>query len=97
MAESETKEALPDVSKGWGVEEFPLRHPFRFAGVEYRALSIRTPTGYDIDAFVRGKEATVRGLAQQLVDADAKVLDAMHGADYARLMSQLGKFVAGTA
>ena len=36
-----------------------------------------------------------RALALKLVDADAKVLAAMHGADYSRLMAELGKFVAG--
>jgi len=92
MAENET--ALVDASKGWGLEDFTLKHPFSFAGQEFRKFDVRVPTGADIEAFIRGKESSVRSLVDLLVDADAKVLNAMHGADYSRLLKFVGKFLA---
>jgi hypothetical protein len=94
MAEDK-KQDLVDAEKGWGLEDFDVNHPFKFAGVEFRKLAIRVPTGADIEAYIRSPDRGFRMLALKLVDADAKVLDAMHGADYSRLMAELGKFVAG--
>jgi len=89
------KQEITDAEKGWGLEDFELNHPFKFAGVEFRKLAVRVPTGADIEAYIRSPDRGFRALALKLVDADAKVLDAMHGADYSRLMAELGKFVAG--
>jgi hypothetical protein len=94
MAE-DRKDELVDASKGWGLEDFELKHPFKFAGVEFRKFAFRVPTGADIEAYIRSPDRGFRALALKLVDADAKALDAMHGADYSRLMAELGKFVAG--
>ncbi len=91
MAELE----IVDASKGWGLEDFELKHPFKFAGMEFKKVSFRVPTGADIEAYINAPVRTFRVLAKTLVDADAKALDAMHGSDYARLMAELGKFVAG--
>jgi hypothetical protein len=91
MAETE----IVDASKGWGLEDFELKHPFKFAGVEFRKFSFRVPTGADIEAYVRAPERSYRVLATKLVDADAKALDVMHGGDYSRLMAEVGKFIAG--
>jgi hypothetical protein len=89
------KQEITDAEKGWGLEDFELNHPFKFAGVEFRKLAVRVPTGADIEAYIRSPDRGFRALALKLADADAKVLDAMHGADYSRLMAELGKFVAG--
>jgi hypothetical protein len=89
------KDELVDASKGWGIEEFELRRPFKFAGVEFRALKVRVPTGADIEAYIRSPDRGLRVLALRLVDADAKALDAMHGSDYSRLLASVGEFVAG--
>ena len=86
---------IVDAVKGWGLEDFELNHPFRFAGVTFAKFAVRVPTGADIEAYIRSPDRGFRALALKLVDADAKVLDAMHGADYSRLMVELGKFVAG--
>ncbi|MGD0642500.1 MAG: phage tail assembly protein [Roseiarcus sp.] len=91
MAETE----IVDASKGWGLEDFPLKHPFKFAGVEFRKFSFRVPSGAEIEAYIKSPDRGLRVLAASVVDADAKVLDAMHGGDYSRLMAELGKFVAG--
>jgi hypothetical protein len=91
MAEVE----IVDASKGWGIEDFELRRPFKFAGMEFRKLAIRVPTGADIEAYVKSPDRGLRVLALRLVDADVKVLDAMHGSDYSRLMASVGEFVAG--
>jgi len=89
------KQEITDAEKGWGLEDFELNHPFKFAGVEFRKLAVRVPTGADIEAYIRSPDRGFRALALKLADADDKVLDAMHGADYSRLMAELGKFVAG--
>lgn len=91
MAETE----VHDASKGWGLEDFPLKHPFRFAGVEFSKFSFRVPTGGDIDAYLNATDRGLRSFATRIVDADPKVLDAMHGGDYARLLKTVGEFVAG--
>jgi len=90
---AETK--IVDAEKGWGLEDFALKHPFKFAGVEFHKVSIRVPTGADIEAYIKSPDRGLRNLAAKVVDADAKVLDAMHGSDYSRLMSAVGEFVAG--
>jgi len=53
------------------------------------------PSGAEIEAYIKSPDRGLRVLAASVVDADAKVLDAMHGGDYSRLMAELGKFVAG--
>ncbi len=93
---AETQTPIPDVTKGWGLEAFELRHPFLFRGGERRAIAVRTPTGADIEAYVRSPERGFRSLALRLADIDEPALDAMHGSDYARLMTFVGEFVAGT-
>ena len=85
--------ALPDAGKGWGTEAFPLRFPFVFAGAEYRELTIRVPTGLDIRAYVEARKPGYEALARRIVDLDARVLEAMHGLDYARLMTRVGEFL----
>ena len=87
---------LPDATKGWGLETFALKHPFLFAGVERREITVRVPTGADIEAYIRLPDRTLRALAEKLADADARVLDALHASDYSRLMSWVGEFLAGT-
>ncbi len=87
---------LPDATKGWGLESFALKHPFTFRGGERREIAVRVPTGADIEAYVRSPDRGFRVLAVKLADVDAAALDAMHGSDYARLMSFVGEFVAGT-
>lgn len=91
MAETE----IFDASKGWGSEDFKLNHPFKFAGVEFRQFSFRVPTGADIDAYLNSTDRGLRTFATKIVDTDPKVLDAMHGGDYARLLKTVGEFVAG--
>ena len=86
---------IVEADKGWGLEDFELNHPFKFAGMEFRKFSLRVPTGADIEDYIRSPVRGFRVLATKLVDADPKVLDAMHGADYSRLMAEVGKFVAG--
>jgi len=95
MSEAKEDKALPDASKGWGLEEFKLKHPFKFAGVDYRKFDVRVPTGHDIEAYVRDRSDGLRKFALMLVDADAKVLDAAHGSDYARLLATVGEYLAG--
>ena len=46
-------------------------------------------------AFLTGKDMSFRTLALRLVEADERLLDAMHGSDYARLMSSMGEYLAG--
>jgi hypothetical protein len=94
MAEDK-KQELVDAEKGWGLEDFELKHPFKLAGVEFRKFSFRVPTGVDIEAYVRSPTRGFRALALKVVDADEKVLGAMHGSDYSRLMAKMGEFVAG--
>jgi len=91
MAETE----IFDASKGWGTEEFELKRPFKFAGVDFSKVVVRVPSGADIDAYVKTPDRNLRSLALKLADVDARVLDAMHGSDYARLLSSVGEFVAG--
>ena len=91
MAETE----IFDASKGWGLEDFELKRPFKFAGQSFVKLSLRVPTGADIEFYVRSPDRGFRALALKIVDADAKILDAMHGSDYSRLMAAVGEFVAG--
>ncbi len=88
--------ALPDVTKGWGLETFELKHPHVFRGGERRAIKVRVPTGADIEAYVRSPERGFRALALKLADVDEAAIDGMHGSDYARLMGFVGEFVAGT-
>lgn len=95
MTEETDDIALPDVTKGWGLETVELKHPFVFKGGERREVKVRIPTGADIEAYVRSPERGFRSLAVKLADIDEPALDAMHGADYARLMSFVGEFVAG--
>ena len=87
---------LPDFTHGWGVETFTLKHPGVFKGGAIREIKVRTPTGADIEAYVRSPERGFRVLALKLADIPEPVLDAMHGSDYARLMGLMGDFVAGT-
>lgn len=84
-----------DASAGWGSEAFDLVHPFRFAGMIYAALKIRVPSGADIEAYLAGADTSLRALALRLCDADEKIMAAMHGADYARLLKTVGEFIAG--
>jgi hypothetical protein len=86
---------LPDAGKGWGTEAFPLKKPFKFAGVDYRELTIRVPTGLDIKAYVESRAPGYHELARRLVDADVKVLESMHAADYSRLMRKMGEYIGG--
>ncbi len=92
----ETGAGLPDVTKGWGLEAFTLKHPFAFKGGEVREIKVRVPTGADIEAYVQSPGRGVRALAVKLADAPEAVLDAMHGRDYSRLMTFVGKFAAGS-
>jgi len=71
------KQEITDAEKGWGLEDFELNHPFKFAGVEFRKLAVRVPTGADIEAYIRSPDRGFRALALKLADADAKVLDAI--------------------
>ena len=98
MAEknAEADAALPDVTKGWGLETFALKHPFVFKGGERREIEVRTPTGADIEAFIQAPGRGLRPLAARLANIDEAALDAMHGADYSRLLAFVGKFTAGT-
>ena len=48
----------------------------------FAKFAVRVPTGADIEAYIRSPDRGFRALALKLVDADARVLDAMHGADY---------------
>jgi len=91
MAETE----IVDASKGWGLEGFVLKRPFKFAGQTFVKISFRVPTGADIEAYVRSPDRGFRALALKVADTDAKILDAMHGSDYSRLMALMGEFVAG--
>lgn len=87
---------LRDASKGWGLDTFKLKHPFTLAGAAHSELSVRVPTGADIEAYLRAPERSFRALAAKLVDAPEAVLDAMRGNDYSRLLKHVGEFVAGT-
>ena len=89
-------ETLPDVTKGWGSETFALAHPFRFAGLDYRAIVYRVPTGADLAALIEQGAADNRGMALRLCQADAPLLEAMHGSDYAGLMRRMGEFWQGS-
>jgi hypothetical protein len=96
MTEKKDVAALPDVTKGWGLETFALKHPYVFKGGERHEIKVRVPTGADIESYVRSPDRGFRALAVKLADIDEPALDAMHGADYARLMAFVGEFVAGT-
>lgn len=89
-------EKLPDATKGWGQETFKLKHPFVFKGGEQREIKVRVPSGADVEAYLRTPDRTFRTLALKLADVPEPVLDAMHAADYARLMSFVGEYIAGT-
>jgi hypothetical protein len=93
---AETAASLPDVTKGWGLSTFTLKHPFVFRGGARREIQVRIPSGADIEAYVRSPERGFRALAVKLADIDEAALDALHGSDYARLMAFVGEFVAGT-
>lgn len=88
--------ALKDVSHGWGDETFDLVHPFRFAGLDYRAITYRVPTGADIAAVIRETDGSNRALALRLCAADEPLLNALHGSDYAGLMRRMGEFFTGS-
>ena len=95
MADKQVGTPIVDADKGWGLEAFALKHPFRFGGVEFKTVEVRVPSGADIEAYIKSPERGLRVLAAKLVDADAKVLDAMHGSDYSRLLAAMGEFIAG--
>ena len=80
---------------GWGSDSFVLKHPFLFAGMTYSTVTVRVPSGADIAAYLSSDDVTLRALALRLCEADDKILGAMHGADYARLLKHVGEFIAG--
>ncbi len=106
MADDDTAAAAADAEKvvpapvdldagGWGDETFDLKHPFKFAQIEYASIAIRVPTGEDIYAYFSSTGADFRFLALRLTDFDDKLLGKMHGSDFSRLMGRMGEYVAG--
>lgn len=85
-------DANPDA--GWGAEELPLLHPFRFAGVEYLALAIKVPSGADVARFVANR-AMPADILLDLASIDEKIVARMRGDDYARALQKVGEFLAG--
>lgn len=77
----------------WGVEEFPLRHPFKFAGVEYTALRIRVPSGADMARFIANR-VKPGDMLMELAEIDEKVVEKMRGSDYSRALMKMGEFTA---
>ena len=86
---------LRDAATGWGSDTFVLKYPFRFANVDYHALTLRIPSGADMQAFLDGTDTSNRALVLRLAEADKLLIDAMHGSDFARLMIDVGKYVTG--
>lgn len=85
-------DANPDAT--WGVEELPLLHPFKLAGIEYTVLHIRVPSGDDIERFVASR-AKPAEILLDLAAIDTKVTGKMRGNDYARALQKVGEFLAG--
>lgn len=85
-------DANPEAS--WGAEEILLLHPFKFAGVEYIALSIRVPSGGDVARFVANR-ALPADILLDLAAVDEKIVAKMRGDDYARALQKVGEFLAG--
>lgn len=82
-------------SSNWGSEDFTLTYPFKFRGMTYEKLMIRTPNGSDIDRWVKTGEGSFRSLAENLTETPGDVFDRMHGLDYSRLMATVGAPIKG--
>ncbi len=82
-------------SSDWGSEDFVLNYPFKFRGMTYEKLTIRTPNGSDIDRWVKTGERSFRSLAENLTEIPGEVFDRMHGRDYSRLMATVGAPIGG--
>lgn len=96
MTEKTAAPAPVDLSQGgWGDDELALKHPFVHAGSTYDVIKVRIPAGRDLEAYYAAPDRTLRLLVERLVEVDGKVLDAMHGADYARLVGRVGEYAAG--
>ncbi len=78
----------------WGAEQFLLTRPFKFAGVDYVSLSIRVPSGADMQRFIRNRMNPGEMLLE-LAQIDEKVVAKMHGGDYSRALLKMGEFTAG--
>ncbi|QGM46750.1 phage tail assembly protein [Methylocystis heyeri] len=82
-----------DAGQNWQSEVYPLKHPFKFAGVTYTSVTIRTPSGADIANYVSGK-ATPLDFAIQLTGLDSTILLKLHAADYKAITKAALGFLA---
>jgi hypothetical protein len=82
-----------DAGQSWPSEVYDLKHPFKFAGVTYNKITIRTPSGLDIANYVSGK-ATPLDFAIQLTGLDQQVLLKLHAMDYKAITKAALVFLA---
>lgn len=84
-----------DAGEGWPSETIPLAHPFKYRGVVYSGLTMRTPSGLDVTRFYSaGERPSIVAFAIGLMQIDDAVFGAMHAADAAKLVTRASSFLA---
>jgi hypothetical protein len=83
-------EGLKDLAhEAWGTVAVKLEQPFLFRGVHYEKVTLRVPSGADVQRFFAAERAdwTPHNWLREIVDAPREILNVMHGFDYQRLLT----------
>lgn len=90
-----TDATKPDFDKGehWGASSVKLSHPFTLGGVFYESVSMREPTGHDMEAYFADQERTTVGFMKGLTELPAEAWARMHGEDWRALLKKASGFL----
>jgi hypothetical protein len=86
--------AVVDFDKGehWPIEIFSLSHPFKLKGVTYTAVTMRYPTGNDLE-FWAANDFNRYALAGHLSGQDKLVFSTMLAPDFMKITRWLKAFL----
>ncbi len=86
-----------DAGQGFGEITIALKAPFKLAGTEYSAFTMRVPTGGEVSAALAGKDpgGEIEALTESLCNLPAGALKRIYSADRTKAITTLGELLAG--
>ncbi len=81
-----------DAGENWPSETLPLAHPFKYRGVVYNGVMMRTPNGRDVVKFF-ANDMNRLAFAADLCQLDDGVFGSMHGTDASKIIAKATSFL----
>lgn len=82
-----------DAGETWAEETIVLDYPVKVQGVSYSGLTMRAPTGLDVQRFYGSARPSVVDFAIGLLGVAPAVFNALHGKDAAKIVRKASDFL----